>query len=246
MLYDQFFIDDLKDRADLVRRISFLAILIFASISTGMAQNPPSAVLVDEFSTLGCDDFLARLDAYFAELRNEPISKGVVVIRNAASNRHRSVQTQALIEAHFRWRDWKQDSLDYVRADKEGDPLIQLWRLPPGTVLPVIEDQIDSFRIHEGVRRPFIMGYETKFGQICPEIDDQQIFAVFLKSNPKARGNIVVRAKSSGEAQRKAKTIRRKFETDYGISSERIRTFVAKLQKPENHDEPVVEYWYLP
>jgi hypothetical protein len=245
VLYAKHFIDDLRDRADLVRRVSFMLIFLLAALSTGTAQSPAGAILVDEFSTLGCDNFLMRLDVYFVELSKDPLAKGVVVIRNAPSMRHRSVQTQEMIKEHYRWRQ-RTEPVDYVRADYADDPFIQLWRLPPGAVMPVIEDRVESFAIHESVRRPFMLGYEASVGGICPEIDHQQILAEFLKSHPKARGNIVVRAKSLREAQRKARTLRRKFETGHGISSARIRTFPAKRQKPENRYELIVEYWFLP
>lgn len=177
-----------------------------------------------------------------------PPSKGVVIIQNDPSKRHRSVVVQELIEAHFRWRGWKQEKLDYVRGDKEGDELVQLWRLPPGSTKPEIDQQVESFPMDERVRQPFMMVYETKFGgaQICPEIDGQRIFANFLRANPSARANIVVRDSSNVKALRKGTKIIRSLETQYGISRSRLRTFHAKLQRPSNHDEPVVEYWYFP
>jgi hypothetical protein len=228
-------------------RIYLIAILLLGFGGAADGQEAPTAVLVDAFAVVPCDEFLGRLDVYFAELRNVPASKGVVIVRNDPSKRHRSVMVQELIEAHFRGRDWKQEPLDYVRADKDGGQLIQLWRLPPGSTGPEVDRRIESFPVHESVRQPFMMGYETKFGaQICPEIDDQRIFADFLKANPSARGNIVVRDNSRKKARRAAARILRKFKVTYGISRDRLRAFHTTLQRPSNHDEPIVEYWYLP
>src|SRR5688572_16678772 len=160
-------------------RIYLIAILLLAFGVGGYGQELPKAVLVDEFTVLACDELLGRLDNYLSELRNVPASKGVVIIRNDPSKRHRSVVIEELIEAHFRWRDWKQATLDYVRTDKDGEQLVQLWRLLPGSSIPDVERQIESFTIHESVRKPFMMGYESNVGGICPEIDDQRIFADF-------------------------------------------------------------------
>jgi hypothetical protein len=92
-----------------------------------------------------------------------------------------------------------------------------------------------------------MMGDETKMGdQICPEVDDGEIFARFLRENATARGNIVIRDTSLARARRKAGRMKRKFGSRYGISGSRLRTFTGKLMWPSSHDEPIVEYWYLP
>jgi len=61
-------------------RIYLIAILLLAFGVGATGQEPPKAVLIDEFSMLTCDDFLGRLDMYLSELRNVPASKGVVII----------------------------------------------------------------------------------------------------------------------------------------------------------------------
>jgi len=92
-----------------------------------------------------------------------------------------------------------------------------------------------------------MMGEETKMGdQICPVVDDGEIFAKFLKENSGARGNIVIRDNSLTRARRKAARTKLDFESKYGISGSRLRTFTAKLTRPSNHDEAILEYWYLP
>jgi len=151
-----------------------------------------------------------------------------------------------MIKAHLAWRNWNQEAPAYARADKEGEELVQLWLLPPGASMPEIDRRIESFPIYESVREPFMMGYETNIGGICPEIDDQRIFAGFLKANPSARGNIVIRNNSETNRQRRAAKILKKFTITYGISRKRLHIFYAKLQRPSSYDEPIVEYWYLP
>jgi hypothetical protein len=92
-----------------------------------------------------------------------------------------------------------------------------------------------------------MMGDETKFGdQICPEVHDAEIFGKFLQENVGARGNIVIRDTSPTRARRKAERTKKQFESQYGIPASRLRIFTARLTRPSNHDEAIVEYWYLP
>jgi hypothetical protein len=81
--------------------------------------------------------------------------------------------------------------------------------------------------------------------QICPKIDNLEIFANFLRDNPTARGNIVARDKSRSRARRRAAGVMKEL-ISHGISKKRLRTFTGFFQKPSNHDELIVEYWFLP
>ncbi len=247
MLYDQFFIDELKNWTERVQRFFLLVSLMTVFALTGPAQETRNAVLMDEFGRLACDDFLGRLDVFFAELRAKPEAEGLVLIRTLPNDRPRGVIVQKMIKAHFKERGWKQKPLSFARADGDSDQLVQLWRIPPGADTPAIDRELRSFKLPAEVTEPFILAVETKFGpQICPAIDDQNVFASFLNDNPGARGNIVVRSFSATKARRKTAAIVRSLAAKYGISRRRLRTFSARLQKPWNHDEPVVEYLYLP
>ncbi len=228
-------------------RISLIFILLIAFGACANGQVPPKAVLIDEFSRLPCDDFLGRLDVFFSELRATPEAEGLVLIRTLPNDRPVGVVVQEMVKAHFKWRGWKQKPLNYVRADGDSDRLVQLWRIPPGADTPAIDRELRSSKLPVEVTEAFILAVETKFGpQICPEIDNQKIFASFLNDNPGARGNIVVRSTSRTKARQQAAAMVRSLSAKYGISRMRLRTFSARLQNPWNHDEPVVEYWYLP
>jgi hypothetical protein len=230
-----------------VPRICFLAILLLALDLGANSQVPQEAVLVDEYSySPPCDDFLGRLDAYLGELRNHPDWTGVVVLRNTPSKRHWSAILQATIESWLDFREFDRRQIEYIRADGN-EHVRQFWRLPKGARKPSVERIISGFQMSDAVTKPFLLTEETKFGpQICPAIDEFAIFAGFLKDNPTARGNIVVRDDSPSVARRNAARIIRKLEKDHAIQRKRIRSFIARFERPSNHYEAVVEYWYLP
>lgn len=226
-------------------RICLLTLLLLTPGLGATSQAVPEAILVDEHGEIPCDDTLSRIDVFFSELRNNPIDSGLVVISGIPENKHRILFRQTIIEHQIKWRQFDAARISFLRSKSE-ETRVQFWRIPPGANAPAIKDVDISYTIPETVK-PFLMGDETKFGdQICPEVDDGKIFAKFLNENRTARGNIVVRDNSARRARHRSSAIVRKFSQKYGIPASRLRTFTAKLQKPSNHDEAVVEYWYLP
>lgn len=209
-------------------------------------QGPTEAVLVDDHGSIACDDTLGRIDGFFSELNRFPDNSGLIVLSAPQEEKSWLIFRQTIIEHQTKWRSFDARRFRLIRAISNVELKVQFWRIPPGADTPLIANVDMSYDIPRNVR-PFMMGDETKMGdQICPEIDDQEIFARFLKENLAARGNIVIRDNSLAQARRRAARMKRTFESKYGIPSSRLRTFTGKLTQPSNHDEPIVEYWYLP
>lgn len=223
-----------------------LTILLLVPSLRANSQAAPEPILVDEyFYIAACDDLLARLDGYFYELSLHPDQMGVIVLRNTPDRRTWNVTLQATIESWMDFREFDRRRVQFVRAD--GSHLRQFWRIPSGAPKPKIGNAIAGFQMSESVKKPFLLAEETRIGdQICPEIDRFAIFAAFLKANPSSRGNIVVRDRSPSVARRKGARVARKLEKIHGIQRKRVRTFIARFERPSNHDEAIVEYWYLP
>jgi hypothetical protein len=209
-------------------------------------QGAPEPILIDEHGEIPCDDTLSRIDIFFSELSRFPDSSGLVVLSAPLEDKARLIFRQTIIEYQTKWRSFDSSRFQIIRARANEGLTVQFWRIPPGSDAPLIADVDMSFAVPKTIR-PFMMGYETKMGdQICPEVDDGEIFARFLGENRTARGHIVIRDNSFARARRSAARAKRKFESKYGISGSRLRTFTGKLMWPASHDEPIVEYWYLP
>lgn len=232
-------------------KLRILSFLLLSHIAFGSAANSqqPKAVLVDEHGLLPCDDSLGRLDAWYAEIANNQNSVGLAVISGPPEEKHRSVFRQYLMEANARFRGVsKVLPLKYVRANSSDDVKVELWRIPAGAEGPRIEN-VDNTFVLPGDIKPFRLGtdYPDFFDNICPgERSDQRIFGEFLKGNPSARGNIVVRGRTLAKAKGKAAGILRVFKKQYGIAGTRLRVFPRRRSIPSNNLEPIVEYWYLP
>ncbi|MBK9153630.1 MAG: hypothetical protein IPM25_05360 [Chloracidobacterium sp.] len=240
-------IDSLRSRADLVLRFFLLVALVCMLAFYGKAQEAPKAVLIDEYDRGPCDDFLGRLDMFLAGLRANPEWRGFIVIYNPPELRHESVIMAEMMREHFRWRNWDIKPIEIVRGDSGNDRLMQFWRVAPNGSPPKVERPIWSFKVAESVREPFILATETKFGAVmCPEVNERLIFGSYLRENPGARGNIVVRDRNLAGAIRRGNRIVRDLEKNYRINRSRLRIFPALFKRPWNHDEDAVEFWYLP
>ena len=228
-----------------LRRICLLTLLLLTPSLRSDGQVPVEAILVDQYSySPGCDDFIGRLDVFLGELRNHPDSTGVIVLRNKPSLRHRTRILEATIESWLDYREFDRRRIEFIRADGD-EHSRSFWRVPPGAPKPSVERGFLGSQMVN--KKPFLLTEESRFGtHICPEIDRLKIFAGFLKDNPTARGNIVVRDGSQSVARRRAASIVRKLQSIHGIQRRRLSSFIARFERPSNHDEAVVEYWYLP
>ncbi|NOT48331.1 MAG: hypothetical protein HOP17_11350 [Acidobacteria bacterium] len=205
--------------------------------------------MLDEHGLLPCDDSLGRLDAWYADLSNNPNSIGLAVVSGPPEEKHRSVFRQHLMQANARFRKASEVlELKYVRANSPGEIKIQLWRIPAGGGVPRIENVDNTFSL-PGYIKPFRLGteYPEFVDDICPgDRSEKSVFAAFLSDNPTARGNIVVRGRTLTLAKAKAARILRTLKGQYAIAGNRLHFFPRKRSVPLNNLEPIVEYWYLP
>jgi hypothetical protein len=227
---------------------AFISVIGFFAVSGEgtIAQERPEPVLVDEHGRLPCDDLLGRLDLYFSELSKDPSSVGVAILSSTRGDKRLAVFRQHFIEAHARDRGFTSNPIKFIRTISGDSLSVQLWRVPAGGQEPSVSN-VDSTYGLPDTFEPLMFGVEYIYGDdICPEVEDQPIFAKFLEGNPASRGNIVVRDRSIERARRKADRIRYVFRTKYGITSSRLRFFTRMASRSALMREPIVEYWYLP
>ena len=173
---------------------------------------------------------------------------GFISIANSPENRRDGVFRQQWITRYTRARNFDLSRIRIVRTLTEGDLRIRFWRIPPGATAPPLNLD-ESYEIPQTVK-PFLFGWETRddFGDpICPAIDHGYIFARFLKANPSARANLVVRAKSLRSARRNSGLIVNRLVKKYGIKRSRIRVFLRERELSQLASWlPITEFWFLP
>jgi len=229
----------------MTRRRKYLIAIVLLAFGIGAnGQEPPKAVLVDEFGNLPCDDSMARLDHLYSELHENPSSSGFVVIANSPDKRRDSVFRQRMIENYTRFRGFDLNRIKIVRETVGEEMKVSFWRLPFGSPEPKV-DVDGTYEIPSTIKKPFMFGAEESHGQMeCAEYSEE-IFARFLNANPAARANLVFRDTTSKAGMRRANRVVSELVEKHGIVRNRIRVFILR---PSTHrgGEPITEFWYLP
>lgn len=100
--------------------------------ATGDVAPLPVPVLVDEFGKMPNDDIRGRLDAFFADLANNPGSQGYII--NYGTDREIAAR-EKLILNHIAFRNQDRGRFTLVRGGA-GPINTKLWRVPPGADNP--------------------------------------------------------------------------------------------------------------
>lgn len=100
----------------------------------GSVAPKPEAVLIDEFGKLANDDVRGRLDAFFAELANNPNNQGYII--NYGTDRDVAAR-ERLITNHINFRRFDRSRITMVRGGDNGGVInTKLYRIPPGADNP--------------------------------------------------------------------------------------------------------------
>lgn len=217
--------------------LTLIILFVFFQISFG--QEKPEAVLVDEFSALSCDEFLARSDYFFTSLQNNPDSQGYAVISGANAQLHRKISYELLIKGYIAARRFDDRRIILVRSGETKTFSVSFWRVPSGAEKPDFKETKWNFVFPPG-SKPFKF-YDDAADIICPPTPFENVYIEFLKANPQARGNIVIYAKSFKKYNNFKNEARNSLKD---ISSKRLRFFHVKRNYSSNYAN--IEYWIVP
>lgn len=232
---DKYFIDVLKEHADLVRRFAFIVIIAVSLFGSTLGQETPKAVLVDEFGNLQCGDVLARLDAFMVELQNNPGDSGYVLISEAKRNPR---AFQKVVETSFYMRRFDRERISIVIVGNEIGAGSQFWRVPLGADAPAFK----PIALPEpDLTKPFMYGSDDRVG-ICPTFSPD-LFAKLILDNPGSMARVVIAGPTVSSRLQTAKDVRDTFEHSTKLPTDRI-SFYYVHRKEEWLWE--TEYWFLP
>lgn len=207
-------------------------------------QEGPRAVLVDDHGVTNCCDLRGRMDIFFSELMRDPAARGLVVLSTKAGNGVRAANRESMILTHAAFRGFPADRFDILRAVSDDDELrVRYWIVPPGAERPEVEGVEADYAL-PAAAKPFMLTATYRDDGLCPGINDAEVFAKFMKDNPGARGNIVVRERTLRRAAAEGRRVMREF-TELGVAGTRLRVF-TETRRANEYDVPMVEYWFLP
>lgn len=255
MLYKQWFIDDRKNRADLVRRarLVFVCFVLFASIASG--QGEPKAVLHDEFSNAFCSEIIKlKLDILLATLSDKPESIGYIVANADAAMPGRFHKYFRTFQNHVRYRRFDPDRIKYFRGPDKDSLWVQLWVVPKGAASPEVELRFQQKPIIDPVlfdasEITSVKNGEVEFGgdwggEPCDFGLDLNMFAIYLGGNPELEAYLVASSASRRERSKAQSALRltaAKLAKEHGILRSRIKTLFAGDK--ENSE---MQLWLVP
>lgn len=256
MLYDQYFIDDLKKRAHLVRRLCLFIVGFGALIGHASAQESPKPVLVEEVGETCVEYLMAVFDAFRLELDNHPTSEGLILV-------HGNRATEGRSRAYVRWLDrypttrlMDTSRLVVIRAADREDLKIEFWRLPAGAERPKFDPYSPKdwtsrtqmfdrawaeFNRDEGELAIFSNSF---FDLGCYIWPDSSTYAMILSVNPSLNGVLVVYARSR-TGKRAADRVSR-FARDYLIRLHRVPASRIKTIYGGERENGEIEFWLVP
>lgn len=217
-------------------------ILLFSVLFTFshfcVAQENSEAVLIEEFNSIYCDDFLARVDYFFIELQSDPQSIGYAVIAGKVDEIFKKVRFEMWLDGAIRFRNFDADKIKTIRSEDTESFRIQFWKVPVGAKTPSFNGTSWNFTLPQKKSKPFIFHSNSiNFEAICSNIGYERIFSEFILANPKSRGHIVI-FENSFKAFLKVKE--QFLKNLPGLPEDRLKFFHVRQK------ESLFELWIVP
>lgn len=221
--------------------------IVLTLFFTGMIYSQeaePTARMTDEFRTSGnnCEEGLSRLDAFLAELHNNPNANGVVASYDDASAKGASRVRQLQLRRYTRYRNFDLTRLSFVLGAPRESGTTQFWIVPPGAAPP----EIESTPVLPERRPDLPYMYSARHVDGLPECDsydyDLRDYARVLNTEPKALARVVISEISKSSFNRELKEITEELAKN-GVSQRRIVAIYKKV--PRNMLQESIELWVI-
>lgn len=225
----------------MVSSISKCCFILIFSFTLTYAQEKPSAVLIDKFGILGCEDIWQRQDFFFTELQKSLNSIGYIVIYGKKDATRQNLAREKLVTGIIGFRNFDKERLIIVRGKESEDPHTEFWLVPAGADKPNFDEAKWNLTFSKS-QKPFI--YYASKGDFnpCPGAGNMKIYSEYLTENPQARANVVIYAKSKAKFQKEKKILSNELIKNYKIPPKRIKFFFEK----EISDYENYELWLVP
>lgn len=204
---------------------------------------PTVPTLLDEFERTPCDEFKARLDFLSNNLSAHSSSTVYVVIFGQQDDIRANVFYEGMIVGYLKQRKLDADRVRFIHSSYKKKLTFQIWLVPSGVESPAFPIVEWSYKMPKTMT-PYKFTWLNEYDDICPEVDGIGLYSEFLKANPEARGNIVIRDVTDRARRRLSRRTLTELSKKYGISRNRLRVFYAN-EKPDGVDQRI-EYWLVP
>ncbi len=229
--------------------VRILLVIFVVGVGSVSPQARPAARMHDEFRTAGsnCEEGFARLDSFFAELANNPVDDGQIVIYGDALDKKAAPRREKQLLNHFTFRKFDRSRVKVVRGATRSQGTTQFWLVPPGADPP--EVPVDSGPTatgkQQGDSEPYLYATDSVDGVpgCFGNLYDLEEYASVLKQDRSNTGRIVINQSSRAKYNRAVREIIAEL-AKLGIARKRITT-VYRYVRPHQMLE-VTEIWIVP
>jgi hypothetical protein len=215
-------------------RIYLIAILLLAFRVGANGQEPPKAVLVDEFDPRnGCETLEMRLGYFFAETSNDARSNAIVVIHQSDRVFDNILVYKKAIN-HARFRGFPAERYTVLLTRGTNDIKVSFWLAKNGqapqialsNIVLKLPDNVSRIQFAEDTLELVkIEGRETFIpsgNSSCLDWFNPSIFAELLRTNTEFDAEFIIKTKSKSGYQTLVSNLRGEFH-EIGIPTERLR-----------------------
>jgi len=222
-------------------RSYLIAILLLALGVGANGQEPPKAVLVDEFDKLPCEDVIARQDNLFTEIQANPNSIGYAIIFADGENLKQGRQIEAMFNGQAEFRRFDDTRFQIVRAVGSSGLKVHLWIAPAGASIPQFTAREWDFEI-DPKRKPHKFNASEYDEGPCPIGSQFKLYSDTLKANSPAKGHIVIWARTRAIFQKEKRRVDRDLLEKHKIDRSHIKYFYF----PHRSSQIKWKYWIVP
>jgi len=236
-------------------KIYLIAILVLAFCLGANSQEPPKAVLVDEFANLFCSDELrARLDNFFSTISEAPGSVGYIVANADTSMPGRFHKYFRMFQNHVRFRRFFPDRVSYFRGPDKDALHFQFWLVPKGAPQPDIplefrQEQVGRLVLFDASEISSVKKGVVEFGgdfgnEPCDFGLDLNQFAINLGANPSLNGYLVASSNGRRDSVRTKMALNltaAELIKQHRVPAHRIKTLYVGDRKSQ-----VMQLWLVP
>ncbi len=239
-----------------LQKVFLVLIVFFAAFQTSFEQDRTIAVLVDEFGKPCSEDLMARFDAFFMALLNDPTAKGYFVFYGDSAIEGTNLNFIKYLTEIYPKKRFDEKRLFLLRGANQNQMKIQFWIIPSGANLPTPESEFVSQKITSTTQ--FDKGwadfnkdngklniYSNGFLDLGCNFDpNRNAFAKTLLLNNELTGYLVIYTKfgkNKTYADSIANFALKELTKTYKVPGNRLRTIYGG-----NREKPEIEFWFVP
>jgi hypothetical protein len=239
-----------------IRRLFLIFLLLLTVVHFCFSQEKPKAFMIDEFGKPCSEDLMARLDAFFVGLQNDPSASGYIVFYGDKAIEGTNLNyIRYLIEVYPN-RRFDKKRLFLLRGENQDEMKIQFWIVPAQANPPQIQNKFVSEKINSTTQFDKSWAdfnkdngkldiYSNGFYDLgCDFSANQNAFAKTLLSNKELIGYLIIymqSGKGKKYADRIAKFALNQLTTTYKVPRNRFQSIYGG-----NREEPEIEFWFVP